>query len=184
MYPTLHCKVPCEKVPTTAIHRTTQFQDKVQHHATHNHSTRTAVPIRRIVSSSLNSKTRCTRSSSCSGVQSHNARRCVNSIPTHKAVMKFANRRTQIAAHSEWTHEHSSSPHTRRLKQRPDKFPFTRSSGCLDSSAINSRSSRSLTPTCSHNLTTRATLAPKPVVRGGPNDGITCVGLQVVRTTP
>ena len=55
--PTMHCKVPCVKVPTTANHRCTQFQDKVQHHATHNHSTRTAVPIRRIVSSSLKDKT-------------------------------------------------------------------------------------------------------------------------------
>ena len=38
-------------------------------------------------------------------VQSHNARRCVNSNSNRTAVMKFSNCKTQITAHSEQTHE-------------------------------------------------------------------------------
>ena len=67
-----HCssqEFPARMQPNTALqsslrkssnhcnHQTTQFQHRVQQHATHNHSTRTAVPIRRIVSSSLKDKT-------------------------------------------------------------------------------------------------------------------------------
>ena len=37
VYPTLHCNIPCVKVSITAGHRTTLFQDRVQHHAAQQH---------------------------------------------------------------------------------------------------------------------------------------------------
>ena len=96
-HPTLHCKVPCVKVPITAKHRITQFQHRVQHHATHNHSTRTAVPIRWNVSTSLKTAQHHNRSSSCSG-----------SSPS-KTAMKFTNRKTQNASHTGRMHTNCPS---------------------------------------------------------------------------
>ena len=108
-------------------------------------------------------------------VQSHDARRCVNSNSNRKTAMKFTNLKTQNASHTERFHMNCPSIPQRRLKQRPDKFPFFRRSRRLDSSRQSQcRSQRShfvgLPPDQCRCLLLRA-LAPKPVevrVAGGP----------------
>ena len=121
--PTLHCKVPCVKVLTTANHRRTQFQYRVQQHATHNHSTRTAVPIRRIVSSSLKQQTQHNRSSSCSG----SSPTMHNDASLHfqsQTAMKFTNHKTQIASQGARTHELTSISPQSTFETTSRQVPF------------------------------------------------------------
>ena len=100
MQPNTALQSSLRKVPTTAITESRSSKTMVQHHATHNHSTRTAVPIRRIVSSSLKQQDTIHSFQLVFRVQSHNARRCVNSNSNRKTVMKFTNHKTQIASHA------------------------------------------------------------------------------------
>ena len=85
------------------------FQYKVQHHATHNHSTRTAVPIRRNVSCSLKTTQHHNRSSSCSRSSPTMRDDASTPIPIARTAMNFSNQKAQNASHTEWMHTNNST---------------------------------------------------------------------------
>ena len=105
-------------------------------------------------------------------VQSHAARRCVNSNSKCKTALKFTNPTTHVAAHSERTHECVSTTPQSTFETTSRQVPVH----VLDNQAASippqriSQSSRSQDTKCSHTPAVVGNRAPKPVVRGGPRD--------------